>query len=54
MITGITDNDGVTRTTTTGILHTLVEFLRSKYNPILVDAVCVSLVEKAVYKTLPL
>jgi nicotinamidase-related amidase len=54
MITGITDNDGVTQTTTMGILHTLVEFLRSKYNPIVVDDACVNLVEKTVHKTLPL
>jgi hypothetical protein len=54
MITGITSNDGVTQTTTKDILHILVEFLRSKYNSILVDVVCVNLVKKAVYKTLPL
>ena len=54
MITGIINNDGVTQTTTTGILRALVESLRSKYNLILVDVVCVNLEEKAVYKTLPL
>jgi hypothetical protein len=54
LITGITDNDGVTQTTTMGVLHAIVEFLRRKYNPIVVDDVCVNLVEKTVHKTLPL
>jgi hypothetical protein len=40
MITCITGNDEVIQTTTKGILHTIVEFLRSKYNSILVDGVC--------------
>jgi hypothetical protein len=31
-----------------------IEFLRNKYNPIVVDDACVNLVEKNVHKTLPL
>ena len=37
MINSIIDKDGVTQTTTRGILRTFVEFLQSKYETIQVD-----------------
>jgi hypothetical protein len=42
IITSIIDKDGVTQTTTRGILHTLVEFLKSKYDTIPVDYACIA------------
>ena len=41
MITSIIDKDGVTQTTTKGILDTSVEFLLNKYDPIQVYDACV-------------
>jgi hypothetical protein len=34
IITNVIDKDAVTQTTTRGILHTFVEFVHSKYDPI--------------------
>jgi len=41
MITSIIYKDGVTQTTTSGILHTFVEFLQSKCEPTQEVEVCV-------------
>jgi len=54
MITGLIYKDGVTQTTTRGIMHTFVEFLQSKYEPIQVADVCVTRMEKAGHRTLPM
>ena len=51
MISGVADNHGVTQTNTMGILQTIVVFMRSKYNPILVHGACVNLVGKVVHKS---
>jgi hypothetical protein len=37
IITSITDKDGVNQTTTRGIPHTFAEFLKNKYDAILVE-----------------
>ena len=47
MITSIIDKDGVLQTTTRGILHIFVAFLRSKYELIQVDEKRVTQMEKA-------
>jgi hypothetical protein len=52
MITTIMDKDGVTQTTTRGILHTFVAFLQSKYDLIHVDDACVTQMENAEHRTL--
>ena len=54
MITSIIYKEGVTQTTTRGIMHTFVEFLQSKYEPIQVDDACVTGMEKAGHRTLPM
>jgi len=54
MITSAIDKDGVTQTTSRGILHTYVEFLQSKYDPIQVDDACVTQMEEAGLRILPL
>jgi hypothetical protein len=46
------DKDDVTQTTTRGILHTSVEFLRSKYDSIQVDDTSVALMENGGHRTL--
>lgn len=48
------DKDGVTQMTTRIILHTFVEFVQSKYDPIQVDDMCVTRVERAGFSTSPL
>ena len=45
------DKDGVTQTTTRGIMHTFVEFLQRKYEPIQVDDACVTRMEKVGHRT---
>ena len=52
MITSIIDKDGVTQTTTRGILHTFVSFLQSKYELIQLDDSCVTQMENAGHRTL--
>ena len=52
MITSIIDKDGVTQTTTRGILQTFVAFLQSKYEIIPVDDTCVTLMEKSGHRTI--
>jgi hypothetical protein len=54
IITSIIYNDGVTQMTNRGIMHTFVEFLQSKYEPIQVDNACVARMEKAGHRTLPM
>ena len=54
MIASIIENDGVTKTTTRGILHIFVEFPQSKYERIHVDAAGVTQKEKDGHRTLPL
>jgi len=54
MITSAIGKDGVTHTTNRGILHNFVEFLQSKYDPIQVDDACVTQMEEAEFRTLPL
>jgi hypothetical protein len=49
----LTDKDDVIQTTTSVILHTFVEFVQSKYDPIQVDDACVTGVERAEYRTFP-
>ena len=46
------DKDGVTQTTTKGILYTFVVFLHSKYDLIHVDDACVTEMESAGHRTL--
>jgi len=48
------DKEDVSQTTTRVILHTFVEFVQSKCEPIQVDDACVTRVERAGYSTLPL
>ena len=54
MITSAIDKDGVAQRTARVILHTFVEFLQSKYDPIRVSDACVSRMEKAWRRTFPL
>jgi len=53
-LSALIDKDGVTQKTFRLILHTFVEFVQSKYDPIEVHDTCVTRVEKAGYSTLPL
>lgn len=53
-ITRVTDKGGVTQTTNRGILHTFVEFLQSKYDPIQVDDARDAQMKKTAHKNLPL
>lgn len=48
------DKDGVTQKTIRVILHTFVEFVQSKYDLIQVDDACVTRMEKAGHRTLPM
>ena len=54
MTTSVIDEDGVTQTTNRGILHTSIEFLQSKYDPIQMDDAFVSRMKKDGHRILPL
>jgi len=54
MITSAVDKDGVTQTTNRSILHTFMEFLQSKYDPIQVDDACVTQIEEDGLRIFPL
>ena len=54
LTTSVVDKASVTQTTNRGILHTFVEFLQSKYDPIEMDDAFLSRMEKAGHRILPL
>jgi hypothetical protein len=53
MITSIINKDGVTQTTTRGILHNFTGYLQSKYDLIQVCDACVTEMEMVWHRNLP-